>query len=264
MLGWVARLACTALHADAAINAAAAPSLQGPREDHSHNLRLRMISRWLRWLTLFGRFGAPLVVVVYLSMPIYDVLRPWPVAERQLSQYTGQHHIMIGFSMSHREDYVAHTTIGVKARSYILFPSVFRQPRTVTVTEVEGEEAKLSENALGFVYNAFWFVVAVGLTWRLWSRRPEQDGYGFMPPADAGLTERALFGSASRNAIVVSGVWEHVVHHPNILLTLAGAIFATILLLVLIQNTYWWVVSLALTPAMIICVITWHLVRRRR
>ena len=124
-----------------------------------------------RWIGGFCKFVAPVLVIVYLAVPIYGTLRPWDVADAKLTHYIGEHPIMVGFLVRHREDYVAHRITDMHSRSYILFPSVLREPKTVTVSQTNGQEPIVSVSSYGFLVHAAWFAVAITLTYWFWFRR---------------------------------------------------------------------------------------------
>jgi hypothetical protein len=129
------------------------------------------MKRWLRWPTLFGRFGAPVLLILYFMVPLYNTLRPWDLANARLSRFVGEHPVMVGFEVRHHEDYVAHQVTDMYSRSYILFPSVLRDPKTVTISQTNGEEPTVSASSYGFLIHAAWFAIAVALTYWFWFRR---------------------------------------------------------------------------------------------
>jgi hypothetical protein len=129
------------------------------------------MERWLRWLSVFAKFGAPVLLVVYFMVPLYNTVRPWHVADARLSQFIGERPVMVGFEVRHHEDYVAHKITDMYSRSYILFPSVLRDPKTVTISQTNREEPTVSVSSYGFLIHAAWFAIAVALTYWFWFRR---------------------------------------------------------------------------------------------
>jgi len=129
------------------------------------------MERSLRWLGLFAKFGAPFLAIFYVVVPVYGTLWPWDLAQEKLSRYAGERPVMVGFVVRHREDYVAHRITDTHSRSYILFPSVLRDPKTVTVSQTNREEPTVSVSSHGFLLHAAWFAIAVAITCWFWFPR---------------------------------------------------------------------------------------------
>lgn len=126
---------------------------------------------WLRWITVFMKFGAPVLLIVYVIMPIYGALRPWGGANATLAQFVGERPMMVGFAVRHCENYVTHQVSDISSRSYILFPSVLRDPKTVTISQTNEEEPTVSLSSYGFLTHVAWFAIALALTYWFWFRR---------------------------------------------------------------------------------------------
>jgi hypothetical protein len=129
------------------------------------------MERWLRWLTVFAKFGAPVLLIAYFIVPFYGIVRPWDVANARLSQFVGERPVMVGFEVRHDEDYLAHQVTDIYSRSYILFPSVLRDPKTVTISQTNDDEPTVSFSSYGFLIDVAWFAIAVALTYWFWFRR---------------------------------------------------------------------------------------------
>ena len=90
---------------------------------------------------------------LYLSaLPVaalYGILFPWPAAEQALTRYPGETPVVISFSFGSKttRDAQNHVLASSKheSRSYILLPSVFTDPKIVTLSQVDDNAPSISE-----------------------------------------------------------------------------------------------------------------------
>lgn len=218
-----------------------------------------MAIRGVRWLVWTAKYGAWCIVLAYIALPIYDALVPWPIAEAQLAQFTGDRHFMVGFRISRRYDHVANTTTDLKSRSYFLVPSVLRDPKIVIVSEIEERGVSLTKRRFGFLYHAFWFVAGLLAIWRLRSRDKSTKGSRINQPSITGLKQEQSNGSGESKAAAHIRWYQH--QNPWWVTIIAALI--TLLLLIVTGNPFWWLASLVLFPLMAICFVALRLTRRR-
>jgi hypothetical protein len=80
---------------------------------------------------------------------------------------------MVGFS--HRADHSLNGSAVVDSRSYILFPSVLHNPKTVAVRKVNDDLPTISESEYGFIVYLGWVAFALIGTWWFWLRPGHRD-----------------------------------------------------------------------------------------
>jgi hypothetical protein len=119
----------------------------------------------LKWLF---KIGMPVSVAVYLLVPLYGHLNPWPSAVGVLQSYVGQSAILVG--LSYKASYTTSASTRRVSRTYVLLPSVFTAPKTVTITQINSEPPTVSHSQYGFLFNLTWLVIVLIGTWWFWLR----------------------------------------------------------------------------------------------
>jgi hypothetical protein len=151
-----------------------------------------MSESFLKWLkhAVTGYLVAVPVVV------LFGLLFPWPAGQQALSRYPDQTPIMITYFSHSKVWRNARSGVWVtrknETRSYVLFPSVFNNPRIVTVSRTGDNEPTVSESSapLTLVAMAGLFAFAAFGAWYFWIRSPRQ--YELSPDV-----AKTLYGSQS-------------------------------------------------------------------
>jgi hypothetical protein len=91
------------------------------------------------------------LLVAFPLVALFGFLFPWPAGERALGRYPGQTPIMVAYFSHTRSSWDARSHVWVvkeksETRSYVLFPSVFINPRIVTVAQANDDAPTLSES----------------------------------------------------------------------------------------------------------------------
>ena len=120
----------------------------------------------LKWLL---KVGMPVSVAAFLLIPLYGYFNPWPPAASLSQSYPGQSAILVG--ASYRASYTTSGSTVRMSRSYVLFPSVFGSPKTITITQVNSEPPSVGELSYGFLLHLLWFVIGLFGTWWFWFRK---------------------------------------------------------------------------------------------
>lgn len=119
-------------------------------------------------LSKYAKYGMPVCLLLYLLLPLYGLLSPWPPAEQALSIYSGQKPIMVGFS--YNDHFSSNIETKRISRSYILFPMVLSEPMIVTVLQVNETGTVVSSSGYDFIFYVVWFVIFLVGTWFFWLR----------------------------------------------------------------------------------------------
>jgi hypothetical protein len=121
------------------------------------------MDRLLRWVQGILKCGVPVVAFVIVVAAVIEHAHRWPVAADTLRQYPGDTPILVGFS------YRFAGSRWERFASYVLVPSVFTQPRVITVRagSSAGPTVKTS-SALG---SFLWLGACFGGSLWLWFRR---------------------------------------------------------------------------------------------
>ena len=122
--------------------------------------------RNLRYLAI--KFGGPIILVAFSLMAIAGALWPWSIAKPVLSKFRGQTPIMVGFRFSERVLSDGRTLDN--SRSFILFPPVFRDPKTIIIRKVNDNPPIVSESVYCFFAYAAWLMLGLTGTWWFWLR----------------------------------------------------------------------------------------------
>jgi hypothetical protein len=131
-------------------------------------------------MTGFLRYLKHMAVGLLTALPLvvaYGFLVPWPAGEQALSRYPGQTPVMVAefyHSKSWRDrGSDVWVTRKSETRSYVLIPSVFNNPRIVTVSQDNDEEPIVSESRTPFILMAFaGMIVLAVLGVRYFAMRP--------------------------------------------------------------------------------------------
>ena len=115
-------------------------------------------------LWLIFKWCLPLSLVLVPLVAIYGYLQPWQPASATLSSYVGQSPIMVGFS------YRAQNKTQISSRTYILFPSVFSEPKIVTIQQINDSNPTTAVSLASFLLFVLWVLVSFIGTWWFWLR----------------------------------------------------------------------------------------------
>jgi hypothetical protein len=113
---------------------------------------------------LIFKWSLPLSLVIVPLVAIYGYLQPWQPASATLSSYVGQSPIMVGFS------YRVQNKTSISSRTYILFPSVFNEPKIVTIQQINDSNPTVAVSLAGFLLFVGWGLVSFIGTWWFWLR----------------------------------------------------------------------------------------------
>jgi len=128
--------------------------------------------KWLKHAVTGFLLAVPVVA-------LFGFLFPWPAGQQALSRYPGQTPIMVSY-FYHKSWKYGRSDVWVtrknETRSYVLFPSVFSNPRIVTVSQTDDNEPTVSESnaPLTLIAMVSMFVFAVFGAWYFWIRSPRQ------------------------------------------------------------------------------------------
>jgi hypothetical protein len=127
------------------------------------------MNKQLRLLFWLFKFSFPLSAVSYPLVALFGLFNHWHPATEALESYPGQAPIMVGFSYRSRQSSAGSTTI--TSRSYALWPSLLRDPKVITIRQVDELAPVVSKSDNGFIYIAVWYVISIFGTWWFWFRR---------------------------------------------------------------------------------------------
>jgi hypothetical protein len=133
-----------------------------------------LIGKYLRFLILLLKYVLPLALLAFLAMPVFGHLVRWTPAEQALEHYKNETPVMVGGS------YKSNSTVSdsevksssYRERVYILFPSMFSAPKTVTVSQTNDEPYKISEDQYGILDLLITLSLTIFGVWWFWLRRP--------------------------------------------------------------------------------------------
>jgi len=110
---------------------------------------------------------------------LYGFLFPWPAGDQVLSRYPDQTPVVIAFSFGSKSTKSPGTewvTSKHETRSYVLVPSIFTNPKIVTVSQVDNHAPVVSES--GAWVELIAFAAACGFAvfglWYYWLRTPTE------------------------------------------------------------------------------------------
>jgi hypothetical protein len=126
--------------------------------------------RFLYWLL---KVAAPVNVVLFPAIALYGAFVSWGPSEEALRNYGAETAVMVGagagsqYSISggREEKYKS------KERTYLLFPSVLRDPKLVTIQETNHNTLQVTESKGGFFFLVAWYLLCIVGMWWFWLRR---------------------------------------------------------------------------------------------
>jgi hypothetical protein len=124
---------------------------------------------FLKLFRLLLKFGLPANLILLPLLAAYGWYSPWPPAVPRLAQYSGQAPLLVGASS--QMHYSAKSQYTRSSRSYLLFPSVFSDPKVVTFVKVNAGPVIVDESSSQFWSLLFWVGACSVGTWWFWFRR---------------------------------------------------------------------------------------------
>jgi hypothetical protein len=123
------------------------------------------------------KIGAPLTVILIPAVALYGTMIGWMPASPTLAKFQPETPIMIGFSESHKQSWIDGTWYdnSYSQRQYILFPSVFRHPKIISIRQNAGKTLIVTESEYGFIYAVVWYLLCLIATWFFWFRPRKED-----------------------------------------------------------------------------------------
>ena len=124
----------------------------------------------LYWLLKIG------VLVIVLSLPsvaIYGLCSPWAPASKYFSQFKGERPVMFG--LSSEKSYTWQENImkdrSYVERSYILYPSVVRTMKIITIRQLADNSVHVTESRYTLPFALVVYMACILATRSLWFRR---------------------------------------------------------------------------------------------
>lgn len=111
------------------------------------------------------KWAAPAVLLIFFSVALYGVLRPWPPASTPLAAYRGQTPVLVGAGFK------SSTAMTYSHRSYILFPSVIGDPSIITVSQTNQSPVQVRVERFAFIPLLGWLGLCIFGTWWFWFRK---------------------------------------------------------------------------------------------
>jgi Na+/H+ antiporter NhaC len=120
-----------------------------------------------KWLVLVFRYAAPLLIVVFVVMAVYDKISPWEHAESVLKQYPESFSFLVGCnSKSHNRD---GRWYKYEEKTYLVVKNDFSKSQTVKVSiNTDGEVREILSDG-GLVTFIVTFLLLVLIIWFSWS-----------------------------------------------------------------------------------------------
>ena len=110
---------------------------------------------------------------------LYGFLFPWPAADQVFSRYPDQTPIVVAFTFGSKSTKTPSTdwvTSKHETRSYVLVPSIFTNPKIITISQVDNRAPVVSES--GALVELIVFAAALGFAvfglWYYWLRTPTE------------------------------------------------------------------------------------------
>jgi hypothetical protein len=131
-----------------------------------------LLKRYFRFMLWLVKIGLPINLVAFPGIALYGYFSSWAPAEEVLSRYTDQTPVMVGGGGGSNTVWNGNTTqtLSHSERSYVLVPSVFRDPKIVTIRQTNHDPYEVKESAYGFLYLLLWYVICIYGTWWFWFR----------------------------------------------------------------------------------------------
>ena len=134
----------------------------------------KLLARYVSFLRLLLKILLPFALLACFVAPFFGYLVRWAPADEVLARYKTETAFMVGAS------YRSYTVVSDKEtktsmyrnRVYLIFPSILREPKTVTISQQNDEPYQISENRNG-VLNllALYSLILLG-NWWFWLRKP--------------------------------------------------------------------------------------------
>jgi hypothetical protein len=115
-----------------------------------------------KWFWVLFKASFPLSLVLYPLLAIYGHLSPWSPSKAILQTYNEQVPVTVGMSYSVKNQET------IASRSYILFPSVFTQPRIITIEQKNQASPSISESKASLYLTLGWLLICIPATWWFW------------------------------------------------------------------------------------------------
>ena len=153
-----------------------------------------MSSSFLNWL----KHLPWLCLSALPAAALYGFLFPWPAADQVFSRYPDQTPIVISFSSGSKSTRYAGgdwVTTKHETRSYVLLPSLFTDPKIITVAQVNDNAPVVSESSALLPLVSFAVMIGLALigVWYFWFRTTRE--YRVDPDKI-----RAIYDRSSANA----------------------------------------------------------------
>jgi hypothetical protein len=135
----------------------------------------KLLARYIKFLRSILKGLLPFALLSCLVVPLFGYLVRWHPADEALSRYRNETAVMVGGnyrSLSTTSDRGEMTSSVYRERIYILLPSIFSEPKTVTVSQRNDEPYRVSENPSGVFHMLIMYGLIVFGVWRFWLRRP--------------------------------------------------------------------------------------------
>ena len=134
-------------------------------------MRVRQ-KRYFRLLYWLLKIAAPVNVLLFPALAFYGHFNSWAPANEALSRYANETPVMIGAGAGSQYSMVGGVveTSAQSQRSYILVPSVLRDPKVVTVIQDNKGSVQVAESTFAFVFLVIWYGLCLIGTWWFWFR----------------------------------------------------------------------------------------------
>lgn len=129
--------------------------------------------KWsLKLLQLLLKYGFPGYIILVPIVATYGHLMPWQTADQVLNKFDDQTPLMVGFKF--RETRTQSGSTSYISRSYILIPSVFSEPKTITISQTNSDTPVVVKSPYGFLLLLGWIMVCFFGSWWFWLRPKQQ------------------------------------------------------------------------------------------
>jgi hypothetical protein len=134
----------------------------------------KLFGYYLRVLRSVMKILSPLALLACLVMPLYGHLVRWAPAEQALLRYKNETAVMVAGSYQYDSTVLDNVvkSSAYRERVYVLFPSMFSEPKTVRVSQMNDEPYKILEIHNGVFDMLIMYGLIVFGVWWFWLRRP--------------------------------------------------------------------------------------------
>ncbi|WP_198117823.1 hypothetical protein [Massilia rhizosphaerae] len=138
-----------------------------------------LLTRYFSFLRGLLKILLPIALLACFGAPFFGYLVRWAPADEALARYKDETAVMVGGS------YRSHTwtsdketqTLVFRERVYVLFPSILRELKTVTVSQQNNEHYKTSEDQNGVANLLVMYGLILFGNWWFWVRKPVKPGF---------------------------------------------------------------------------------------